>query len=40
MVKMRAITNEHGHQRTIEEIGMVAKEGDPAITLTTALTAK
>jgi hypothetical protein len=40
MVKMRATTNEHGHQKTIEETDTVAKGGDLAITTTTALTAK
>jgi hypothetical protein len=40
MVKMRATTNEHGNQKTTEEIDMVAKEEDPAITTTTAPTAK
>jgi hypothetical protein len=40
MVKMRATTNKHGHQRTIEEIDTVAKGGDLAITTTTAPTTK
>jgi hypothetical protein len=40
MVKMRATTNERGHQRTTEETDTVAKEEDPAIMTTTAPTAK
>jgi hypothetical protein len=37
---MHATTNEHDHQRMIEETDMEAKGGDPAITTTTAPTAK
>jgi hypothetical protein len=40
MEKMHAITNRHDRQRMIEETDMEAKGGDPAITITTALTAK
>jgi hypothetical protein len=40
MVKMHAATNEHGNQKTTEEIGTGAKGGDPAITTTTAPTVK
>jgi hypothetical protein len=40
MVKIRATTNEHGHQRTIEETDTVAKGGDLAITTTMAPTDK
>jgi hypothetical protein len=40
MEKMRATTNGHDHQRTIEETDTEAKGGDPAITITTAPTAK
>jgi hypothetical protein len=40
MVKMRATTNEHGHQRMTKKIDTVAKGGDLAITTTTAPTAK
>jgi hypothetical protein len=40
MEKMRATTNEHDHQRMIEETDTEAKEGDPTITITMALTAK
>jgi hypothetical protein len=40
MVKMRATTNEHGHQRMTEETDTVAKGGDPAITTTMAPIAK
>jgi hypothetical protein len=39
MEKMRATTNGHDHQRMIEKTDMEAKEGDPAITITMALTA-
>jgi hypothetical protein len=38
--KMHVTTNEHDRQRTIEEIDMEAKGGDPAITITMALIAK
>jgi hypothetical protein len=40
MEKMRATTSEHERQRMIEEKDMKAKGGDPAITITMALTAK
>jgi hypothetical protein len=40
MVKTRATISEHDHQKTIEEIGIVAEGGDPSITTTTALTVK
>jgi hypothetical protein len=40
MAKIRATTNEHDLQKTIEETDTVAKGGDPAITTTTAPTAK
>jgi hypothetical protein len=40
MEKMRTTTKGHGRQRMIEETDMEAKEGDPAITTTMALTAK
>jgi hypothetical protein len=40
MAKMRATTNEHDHQKMIEEIDTVAKGGDPAITINTAPTTK
>jgi hypothetical protein len=40
MVKMRATTNERGHQKTIEEIDTVAKGDDPTTTTTIAPTAK
>jgi hypothetical protein len=40
MEKMCATTNEHDHQRMIEETDMEAKGGDPAITITTVLTTK
>jgi hypothetical protein len=40
MEKMRATTNEHDHQRMIEETDMEAKGGDPAIMITMALIAK
>jgi hypothetical protein len=40
MEKMRATTNEHGHLRMTEEIDTEAKGEDPAITTTTAPTAK
>jgi hypothetical protein len=40
MAKMHATTNEHDHQKTIGETDTAAKGGDPAITITTALTAK
>jgi hypothetical protein len=40
MAKMRATTNKHDHQKTIEETDSAAKGGDLAITTTTALTAK
>jgi hypothetical protein len=40
MEKMCATTNGHDRQRMTEEIDMEAKGGDPAITITTALTAK
>jgi hypothetical protein len=38
--KMRATTNEHDHQRMIEETYMEVKEGGPTIMITMALTAK
>jgi hypothetical protein len=37
---MRATTNGHDGQRMREETDMEVKGGDPAITITTALTAK
>jgi hypothetical protein len=40
MVKMRATTNEHDHQRTTEETDTMDKGGDPAITTTMAPIAK
>jgi hypothetical protein len=40
MVKMRATTNEHDHQRTTEETDTADKGGDPAITTTTTPIAK
>jgi hypothetical protein len=40
MAKIRTTTNEHDHQKTTGETDIVAKGGDPAITTTTALTAK
>jgi hypothetical protein len=40
MENMRATTNEHDRQRMTEETDMEAKGGDPAITITMALTAK
>jgi hypothetical protein len=40
MAKMRAKTNEHDHQKTTGETDTTAKEGDPAITTTTAPIAK
>jgi hypothetical protein len=40
MAKMRATTNEHDHQKTIEETDKMAKGGDPAITTTRAPTTK
>jgi hypothetical protein len=40
MEKMRATTNGHDRQRMIEETDMEAKGGDPAITITMALTAR
>jgi hypothetical protein len=40
MVKMHSKTNEHGHLRTTEEIDMMAKGEDPAITITKTPTAK
>jgi hypothetical protein len=40
MEKMHATTNGRDRQRMIEETGMEAKGGDPAITITMALTAK
>jgi hypothetical protein len=40
MVKTRATINERDHQRTTKETDMVDKGGDPAITTTTAPTAK
>jgi hypothetical protein len=40
MEKMRAITNKRDLQKTIEETNMEDKEEDPAITTTTAPTAK
>jgi hypothetical protein len=40
MEKMRATIKGHDRWRTIEETDMEAKGGDPAITITTALTGK
>jgi hypothetical protein len=40
MVKMHATTNEHDHQKMTDETNTVARGGDPAITTTTAPTAK
>jgi hypothetical protein len=40
MEKMRATTSGHDRQRMIEETDMEVKGEDPAITITTALTAK
>jgi hypothetical protein len=40
MEKTRAITSEHDHQKMTEETNMEDREEDPAITTTTALTAK
>jgi hypothetical protein len=40
MDKMRATTSGHGRQKMIEETDMEAKGGDPAITITMALTTK
>jgi hypothetical protein len=40
MEKMRATTSEHDRQRMIEETDMEVKGGDPAITITMALTTK
>jgi hypothetical protein len=40
MEKMRETTSEHDRQRMIEERDMEVKGGDPAITITMALTAK
>jgi hypothetical protein len=40
MVKVRAITKEHDHQKTTGETDTMAKGGDLAITTTTVLTAK
>jgi hypothetical protein len=40
MEKMRATTNEHDHQRMIEETDMEAKGRDPTIMTTMAPTAK
>jgi hypothetical protein len=40
MAKMHATTNKHDHQKTTGEIDIAAKEGDLAITTTTALIAK
>jgi hypothetical protein len=40
MEKMHATTNGHDRQRMIDETDMKAKGGDPAIMITTALTAK
>jgi hypothetical protein len=40
MEKMRATTSGHDRQKMIEETDMEAKGGDPAITITMALTAK
>jgi hypothetical protein len=40
MEKIHATTNGHDHQRMIEETNMETKGGDPAITITTAPTAK
>jgi hypothetical protein len=39
-VKMRATTNERGHQKTTEETDTVAKGEDPTTTTTMAPTAK
>jgi hypothetical protein len=40
MVKMRATTNERGHQKMTEETDTVAEGEDPATTTTTAPIAK
>jgi hypothetical protein len=40
MEKMRAIINARDRQRMIEKTDMEVKGEDPAITITTALTAK
>jgi hypothetical protein len=40
MEKMRATISARDHQRMIEETDMEVNEEDPAITTTTALTAK
>jgi hypothetical protein len=40
MEKMRATTNEHDRQRMIEKTDMEVIGGDPAITITVALTAR
>jgi hypothetical protein len=40
MAKTHATTNEHGHQKMIEETNTVPKGEDPAITTTMALIAK
>jgi hypothetical protein len=40
MVKMCAIINERDHQKTTEETDTADKGGEPAITTTTAPTAK
>jgi hypothetical protein len=40
MAKMRATTNEHDHQKMIEETNTVAKGEDPTIMITMALIAK
>jgi hypothetical protein len=40
MVKMRATSNKHDHQKTTGEIDTVAKGGDPTITTTMAPIAK
>jgi hypothetical protein len=40
MVKMRATTNERGHQKTTDETDTVAKGEDSAITTTMAPTTK
>jgi hypothetical protein len=40
MEKMLATIKEHDHQRMIDETDMEVKGGDPAITITMALTVK
>jgi hypothetical protein len=40
MEKTHVTTNEHDHQKMTEETDMEAKEGDPAITITTVVIVK